>query len=333
MSVAAELGRERLPPRAVGLAALASFLVLAGMVARKDLVDQLFGMTRLVCRFDDGNYVTLATALAGAAALAVLVASLVMLFSRIDAPRYVAWALGAGTFLAFFVIVEALIQRGCINRYIVPFPSDIVAAVPRIIAEEGVLDRFLLTAGEAFSAGIMVMIVGVAGGVLLYRYHLLRLATETWVAAVAAAPLVLMYPLYLVIFGRSALTIVMMGFTAGLAPIILKTLEGLSATRRVLINVGRSFNLTTSQQFWKILFPAALPTIFVGLRLGLIFSLINIVGVEFLINFGGLGQLINELAERYDLPGTYAAILFVILVSVCVFILMERLERWLRPAD
>ena len=70
-----------------------------------------------------------------------------------------------------------------------------------------------------------------------------------------------------------------------------------------------------------------------GLRLGLIFSLINIVGVEFLINFGGLGQLINELAERYDLPGTYAAICFVILVSVCVFILMERLERWLRPVD
>ena len=42
--------------------------------------------------------------------------------------------------------------------------------------------------------------------------------------------------------------------------------------------------------------------------------------------------LINELAERYDLAGTYAAICFVILVSICVFILMERLERWLRPA-
>ena len=242
-------------------------------------------------------------------------------------------ALGVGSIVGFFVVVEALIQRGCINRFIVPFPSDVIAAFPRVIAEEGVLERFVLTASEAFSACIMVTIVGVALGVLLYRYHLLRLATETWVAAVAAAPLVLMYPLYLVIFGRSALTIVMMGFTAGLAPIILKTLEGLSATRRVLINVGRSFNLTPSQQFWKILFPAAMPTIFVGLRLGLIFSLINIVGVEFLINFGGLGQLINELAERYDLPGTYAAICFVILVSICVFIVMERLERWLRPAD
>src|SRR5947209_5652365 len=109
--------------------------------------------------------------------------------------------------------------------------------------------------------------------------------------------------------------------------------EIVEAFPRVIINVGRSFTLTASQQFLKILFPAALPTVFVGLRLGLIFSLINIVGVEFLINFGGLGQLINELAERYDLPGTYAAICFVVLVSICVFIILERLERWLRPAD
>ena len=164
-------------------------------------------------------------------------------------------ALGVGSFVVFVVLVELLIRVGVINRFIVPMPSDIIAAFPRVIVEEDVLHRFLLTAGEAFSACILVTIFGVAGGVLLYRYHLLRLATETWVAAVAAAPLVLMYPLYLVIFGRSALTIVMMGFTAGLAPIILKTLEGLSGTRRVLINVGKSFNLTPSQQFWKIFFP------------------------------------------------------------------------------
>jgi NitT/TauT family transport system permease protein len=247
--------------------------------------------------------------------------------------RFAPAALGLFSFVVIIALVELLIRIGLINRFIVPMPSDIIAAFPRVVVEEHVLQRFLLTASEAFSASILVTIFGVAGGVLLHRYRLLRLATETWVAAVAAAPLVLMYPLYLVIFGRSALTIVMMGFTAGLAPIVLKTLEGLSGTRRVLINVGRSFSLTASQQFWKILFPAALPTIFVGLRLGLIFSLINIVGVEFLINFGGLGQLINELAERYDLPGTYAAICFVILVSICVFIIMERLERWLRPAD
>jgi NitT/TauT family transport system permease protein len=115
--------------------------------------------------------------------------------------------------------------------------------------------------------------------------------------------------------------------------VILKTIEGLSGTRRVLINVGRSLKLTGMQLFTKILFPAALPTIFVGVRLGLIFTLINVVGVEFLINFGGLGQLINDLAERYDLPGTYAAICFVILVSICFFVLTEWVERWLTPVE
>jgi NitT/TauT family transport system permease protein len=333
MTVAATFSTEQRTPQALGLAALISFFIMVAMLLRPNLVDEIVGTSPVLCSFDRDNHVTLATAIVGTATLAAFVTSLAMLFSRIEAPRFVPWMLGVGTFVGFFIIVQALVQRGCINRFIVPMPSDIIAAFPRVIMEEQVLHRFLLTASEAFSASILVTIVGVGGGVLLYRYQLLRLATETWVAAIAAAPLVLMYPLFLVIFGRSALTIVMMGFSAGVAPVILKTLEGLSGTRRVLINVGKSFNLTPSQQFWKILFPAALPTIFVGLRLGLIFSLINIVGVEFLINFGGLGQLINELAERYDLPGTYAAICFVILVSVCVFILMERLERWLRPND
>jgi ABC-type nitrate/sulfonate/bicarbonate transport system permease component len=247
--------------------------------------------------------------------------------------RWLPAVLGIGSIAAIIGLVEMLIRLGLINRFIVPMPSEIFLAFPRIVAEENVLSRFVLTISEAFSASILVAVFGVAGGVLLHRYVLLRQATETWVAAVAAAPLVLIYPLYLVIFGRNATTIVMMGFSAGVAPVTLKTLEGLSGTRRVLINVGKSFNLTRWQQFWKILFPAALPTIFVGLRLGLIFALINIVGVEFLINFGGLGQLINELAERYDLPGTYAAICFVILVSVCVFVLLERVERWLRPIE
>jgi NitT/TauT family transport system permease protein len=247
--------------------------------------------------------------------------------------RWFAPALGFGSFALAIAAIELLIRVGLINRFIVPLPSDILLAFPRVIDEEQVLSRFLLTASEALAASVLVALFGIAGGVLLHRFALLRAATETWVAAMAAAPLVLLYPLYLVIFGRSATTIVMMGFTAGLAPVILKTLEGLCATPAVLINVGRSFNLTPAQQFWKILFPAALPTIFVGLRLGLIFALINIVGIEFLINFGGLGALINELAERYDLAATYAAICFVILVSVIVFILTEWLERWLRPID
>ncbi|HEY2138079.1 MAG TPA: ABC transporter permease subunit [Xanthobacteraceae bacterium] len=247
--------------------------------------------------------------------------------------RFVPLALGLGSFVAFIVAVEFLIRVGVINRFIVPMPSQIAESFERVIVEEDIFGRFRLTFFEAFMAGAMIAVVGIALGILLYRVTLLREATETWVAALASAPTVLMYPLFLVIFGRSAWTIIMMGFVAGLPPVILKTIEGLSGTRRVLINVGRSLKLSGPQMFIKILFPSALPTIFVGLRLGLIFTLINVVGVEFLINFGGLGQLINDLAERYDLPGTYAAICFVILVSVVFFIITEWIERWLTPVE
>jgi NitT/TauT family transport system permease protein len=240
---------------------------------------------------------------------------------------------GIATVALAIGIVEWLIRIGLINRFIVPLPSEIAAAIPRIIVEEHVLHRFWQTAQEILWASLLLAGIGIAIGALLYRFRVLRLACETWVAAVAAAPIVLMYPLFLVIFGRSATTIVMIGFVAGVAPVILKTIEGLAGTRRVLVDVGASFRLTPRQQFWKILLPSALPSVFVGLKLGLIFAMINIVGVEFLINFGGLGQLINELAERYDLPGTYGAICFVIAASIVFFDLTERLERWLRPME
>jgi NitT/TauT family transport system permease protein len=239
--------------------------------------------------------------------------------------------LGFGTLILCVLIIEVLIRLNVVNRFIVPMPSQIAGAFERVILEEDIPHRFLVTMRESVWATALLALFGIGIGVLLYRVQLLRDATETWVAAMASAPTVLMYPLFLVIFGRSEKTIIMMGFVAGLPAVILKTIEGLAGTRRVLINVGRSFKLTEIQLFTKILFPAALPTIFVGLRLGMIFALINIVGVEFLINFGGLGQLINDLAERYDLPGTYAAICFVILVSVVFFFLTDRVEKWLRP--
>jgi len=238
---------------------------------------------------------------------------------------------GIGCLMGAAALVEVLVRAGVINSFIVPLPSEIVMSFGRIVREEDVLARFLLTCGEALMASLLLTVTGISIGVLLHRVRLMRLATETWIAAMASAPIVLMYPLFLVIFGRSAWTIIMIGFVSALPPVILKTLEGLSSTRPVLINVGRSFKLSPSQLYWKVLFPSALPTIFVGVRLGMIFALINIVGVEFLINFGGLGQLVNELSERYDLPGTYAAICFVIAVSVVFFVVTEWIERWLRP--
>jgi len=160
----------------------------------------------------------------------------------------VARLVGFGTFVASLLVTEAVIRIGWLNRFIVPPPSEIVASFGRLFTEEHIAYRFFFTAGECLIAGIMVTICGIAIGVLMQRYKLLQRACETWVAAFASAPLVLTYPLFMVIFGRNAWTIIMMGFLSALPPVILKTIEGISGTRKVLVNVGRSFNLTATQQ-------------------------------------------------------------------------------------
>ena len=80
------------------------------------------------------------------------------------------------------------------------------------------------------------------------------------------------------------------------------------------------------QQFRLIQFPAAVPTIFGGIRIGLINALITVVGVEFLIGYGGLGALIPDLADRFEIPAMYGAIVFVILVSARLQIIALQLE-------
>ena len=240
--------------------------------------------------------------------------------------------LGASTLIGAFVALELLLRYGVVNKYVVPLPSQVLMSLERIVVEENILGRMRETAWEMFVSCIAVIILGVPLGALLYRWRPLRRAVLDWVAAMAAAPLVLAFPLFLVMFGRSATTVIVMSVITGLAPIIIKTTEGLLGVRPVLINVGRSLKMTDAQMFRMILLPAALPTIFSGIRLSWTFVLISVVGIEFLINLGGLGQLINDLSERYDLPGTYGAIGFVILVSVAFFMILERVETWLRPA-
>jgi NitT/TauT family transport system permease protein len=237
---------------------------------------------------------------------------------------------GIAAIVAVGALVEGLLLADVISVYVMPLPTQILQALGRVVMEEHVAARFLLTTFETASAAALILLVGVPLAFLLYASAVQRAAFEPWVVAWAGAPLVLAYPLFLVLFGRSPLTPIVMGFASGVAPVVLKTLEGLDGIRPVLIGVGRSLQLDRRQIFWKILLPASLPAIFTGMRLGLTFCLINVVAVEFLINLGGLGQLINEMAERYDLPGTWAAIGFVVLASMVFFILAERAEQWLQ---
>jgi NitT/TauT family transport system permease protein len=249
--------------------------------------------------------------------------------------RRLSFSVQAGTLAvtsiaAVVLILEVLVRGGLINPFILPPPSEILAAFGGdALAELPV--SFLITFGSTVTALLGSLSVGIPIGWIFYRFELSRRVGEDFVAAMASAPLILLYPLFMVLFGRSIVTVIFMAALTALPPIILKTSDGLKSTRRVLVNVGRSFNLSTLQLFWKIELPAAAPTIFNGIRLGLMITLISIVAIEFLINIGGLGRMISDLADVYEIPAMYAVMLFVVAVSVITYYVTEKAQKWLHP--
>ena len=239
--------------------------------------------------------------------------------------------LGLATIAAVAGLMELLVASGALPPYIFVRPSAVLFSIVGLFRDESLAWRLLETLGATLAAAGLAAVSGVPIGWMLYSYRLFGEIFGNWLAALAAAPFILLYPLFLAVFGRGEPTIIVMAYVSALVAVALKTREGLALVPAVLRAVGAGFHLTPMQLFWKIEFRAAVPTIFSGIHLALVFALVNVIGIEFLIDYGGMGGLIADLADRYEVPSMYAAVLFVVLVSVLFFWATERLERWLNP--
>lgn len=228
-------------------------------------------------------------------------------------------------------LLEIAIRTGWISPLIIAPPSRLGGAFGKLWGEGFVLQPFLLTLGQALAATAAAALIGIPWGYVLWRRPALGLAYEPWIGAAFAAPTILLFPLFLVIFGRGYATTIFVGFLAAVIPVTLKTREAFLGVPKVLLDVGRSFHLAEGPLIRRIAFPAAVPAIFTGLRLGLIYALVNIIGMEFLIDFGGLGRIVSEMYFRYEIPAMYAAILLIVAVSWLFLAALARLETWLRP--
>lgn len=238
---------------------------------------------------------------------------------------------GIGAAVAIAILLEVLIRAGLISPFLIAPPSEIGPELVALWKEERLVEALLTTFGATTaSCGIGIM-VGVPVGYMLYRSKVLAAAYEGWIAGLFSAPLILLYPLFLVLLGRGVQTIIAISSILATIPIVLNTLQAFAGVRGVHLNVARAFKLTPLQTFWKVLLPAALPTIFTGIRLGLIYSMISVVAIEYLVVLGGLGSLVSDLYDRYNIPGMYAAILAVVAVTIVFFKLATEIERWLRP--
>jgi NitT/TauT family transport system permease protein len=229
-------------------------------------------------------------------------------------------------------LLEVLGRLGLIPATVLPAPSAIAAGFVALVSDGNLIVPALITFGEALAATLIGIVAGVPAGIWLARSPAFGRAYQSWLGGLFAAPIVLLYPLFLVVFHRSSLTIVIMGAITAVLPIIIQTRAGMHLIPRVLLAVGASFNATPRQAFWLIAFPAAVPSIVTGLRLALIYSLVNTIGLEFLIDFGGLGRVISDYYAQYDIPQMYAGIVAIVAISLAILWLLDRAERRLRPA-
>jgi NitT/TauT family transport system permease protein len=156
------------------------------------------------------------------------------------------FAASVSTLLVAIGLWHVATANGWVSAFVLPLPSDVARATWGLITT------------------VLACAVGVTVGWLLYVHPLLAQAYEGWFAAAFSAPLVLLYPLFLVIFGRGPQTIIAMAFVAATIPVVLHTSQALRGVPQTLKNLALVLNMTPAQTVWKILFPAALPAIFTG---------------------------------------------------------------------
>ncbi|MFO1184563.1 MAG: ABC transporter permease subunit [Bauldia sp.] len=241
-----------------------------------------------------------------------------------------AWAplaLALSTVAGLALLAELAARLGLVSAFLLPPPSSVLASFAALVESEALLSRAIATAAAVVAAISLAAVIGGAVGYALARHAVARAAYRGWIVGLNATPSFLFYPLFLAIFGRSSATVVALGVLSSFPPVALLTCEGLLAIPVALRNAGRNAGARRWQLVWLVELPAATPTILTGLRLGLIDALVTVVGVEFLAAAGGLGGLIADLGDRFNIRGTYGAILALILLSALLQGLVGRLAR------
>ena len=227
-------------------------------------------------------------------------------------------------------VLEMLVQSGLISRIIIAAPSRALLGLFERDNLLELLDAMRITSCLIAAALILEILVALPFGYFLFRYSNFGKAYEGWLASLFAAPIFLLYPLFMVIFGRNLVTLIAMGFAAGIVPVIVYVRLAFLSVPPTLIRVGQSHGLSEMQIFRMIMVPSGTPVIFTGIRLGLIYTMINIIAIEYLVDFGGLGRLVSDRYFRFNIEGTYTAIVAVTIVSVMFNIVVRRLEKMVR---
>lgn len=175
-------------------------------------------------------------------------------------------------------------------------------------------------------------VLALASALVLTVLPTLREITQPFLDALNALPRVALVPLFIVWFGLGMTSKIVSGVSLMYFILLFNTLAGARSVDPDHRGLARSLGLNGGQIFRQIVLPTAIPAIFAGLKLGLVYTLLGVVTAELIAGGKGLGSLVSFYSNTYDANGVFAILVVLVVVSFALSWLMEKIEnklmRW-----
>lgn len=190
------------------------------------------------------------------------------------------------------------------------FPTDIAYSVARVAI--------------GFSMGL-VLAVPVAFALNAVRS--LRMLLDPWIQFFRVIPPIALIPLVIVFFGIGETAKVSVIFFAVFLTVLITTYQGIRMIDATLIRAARVLGTRGWRLFVKVIVPAAVPSIFTGARLGIASGWTTLVAAELIAASHGLGFMITQAGQYFDLPAIYLGIITIGVIGFMFDWLLLRVER------
>jgi NitT/TauT family transport system permease protein len=217
------------------------------------------------------------------------------------------------------------------NKLFLAAPSQVAVAFVELAGSGELQKHVTVSALEFFWGYTSACVLGVALGLLMASSKTAKQMLDPWVAGLYATPTVALAPLFILWFGIGIFSKIVVVALLVIFPVVINTEAGLRTTSPHLIETVRSFGATPRQIFFKVSLPSALPFIFAGFKLGIGRGLIGVVVAELFGARAGVGQMISQSAETFNMPALFAGVAILAFAGIVMTATFSWLERRLIP--
>jgi NitT/TauT family transport system permease protein len=232
--------------------------------------------------------------------------------------------------VAFFSLWELAAARKWVDPLMTGQPSGIARYLWQELFVTGSLVKELgWTLLSVLGAFVIASVLGLLFGMVFVANRFLDEMLNPIFTALNAMPRIALAPLFLLWFGLGIASKIAIGASLTFFIVFYSTLAGGRSVSQDHITLARTLGASGTQIFRAFTFPSAVPVIFNGLKLGLMFSLFGVVGGELLASEHGLGQVLAVLAAAFNTDGVFATIFLLSIVGVACTAVMNAVENHL----